>query len=312
MELQDKDLIVAVSPHLRSGDSVKREMWDVVIALVPALIASYLFFGRNAIVITLTAVLSCMFFEVLAQKVMRRKVTLLDGSAIITGILLAFNLPPRLPLWLVILGSAVAIILGKQAFGGLGHNIFNPALVGRVFLLAAYPTYMTTWSPTLFNKVDTATYATPLAVVKEHPGGYLPTYWDLFIGNVGGCIGETSALALLIGGLYLLYRRVIIWHIPVSYIGTVFIISLLFGKDPVFHLLAGGLMLGALFMATDLVTSPTTPGGMIIFGIGCGVLTMVIRLFGKYPEGVSYSILFMNAWVPLIERYTQPRRFGTK
>lgn len=306
-------LIVTSSPHINSGETTTRVMYDVIIALVPAMIASYLFFGWRALLLVAVAVGTAVALEAGVQWLRRKPITVADGSAAITGILLVFNVSPKLPLWLVALGSAVAILIAKQAFGGLGHNIFNPALIGRAFLLAAYPTAMTSWSPPRFAllQLDGATYATPLGIIKEKLQESLPGYWDMFLGNIGGCVGETSALALLIGGVFLLYRRVITWHIPVSYIGTVFLLTWIMGRDPLFNILAGGLMIGAIFMATDMVTCPVSPKGMIIFGVGCALVTVAIRLFGQYPEGVCYSILFMNACTPLIDRYTAPRRFGT-
>lgn len=312
MEKNNK-FIVTVSPHLVSGESITKVMYTVVIALIPAVIASYIFFGIRAINIISISVVTAIALEAGVQWMRHKPITAFDGSAIITGILLAFNLPPTVPLWIPILGTSVAMIIAKHTYGGIGQNIFNPALAGRAFLLAAYPSYMTKWMPSkLSGIVDAATYATPLAIIKEKAGVGMPNYFDMFIGNIGGCIGETSALLLLVGGLYLLIRKVITWHIPVTYIVTVAFLTGIFGKDPLFYLLSGGLMLGAIFMATDLVTSPVTPRGMIIFGIGCGIMTTIIRLFGKYPEGVSYSILLMNACTPLIDRYTTPKRFGTK
>lgn len=313
MQKLENNLIVTVSPHITSGESIRKFMYSVIIALIPAIIASFVFFGIKAISIILISVVTALVLEACVQRLRHKPVTILDGSAIITGILLAFNLPPTVPFWIPILGAAVAILIAKYAFGGLGQNIFNPALVGRVFLLVAYPLHMTRWIPTrLTSGVDISTYATPLAIVKEKVGMAVPGYFSMFIGNIGGCIGETSALLLILGGLFVLWRKVISWHIPITYIGTVFLLTWLFGKDPLFHILGGGLMLGAIFMATDMVTSPVTTKGMIIFGIGCGVLTTIIRLVGKYPEGVSYSILFMNACTPLIDRYIVPKRFGVK
>lgn len=310
---KNNNLIVTVSPHITSGESIEKVMYTVIIALIPVIIASYVFFGIKAINIIVISVLTAIILEAGVQWLRHKPITILDGSAIITGILLAFNLPPTVPFWIPIIGSAVAILIAKQIFGGLGHNIFNPALAGRAFLLAAYPVHMTRWlPPRLAEGVDISTYATPLAIIKERVGEALPNYFNMFIGNIGGCIGETSALVLILGGLFMLYRKVITWHIPITYIGTVALLTWALGKDPIFHILAGGLMLGAIFMATDMVTSPVTPRGMIIFGIGCGLMTTFIRLLGKYPEGVSYSILFMNACTPLIDRYTRPKRFGVK
>ena len=299
------NLTVTASPHISSGDSIYKEMYLTIIALVPAIIASFIFFGVKAVTIISVSVITAVILEAGIQLLLRKPVVVNDGSAVITGILLAFNLSPEVPLWIPPLGVFVAIIIGKHVFGGLGHNIFNPVLVGRAFLVAAYPVQMTTWS------IDGITGATPLGIVKEKLVDTLPSYWDMFIGHMGGCIGETSALVLLIGGIFLLLLRVITWHIPVTYIGTVAILMAFMGKDPIFHVLAGGLLLGAIFMATDPVTSPTTTRGMMIFGIGCGICTVAIRIFGKYPEGVCYAILFMNACTPLIDRYTKPRKFGS-
>lgn len=312
MPSEKSNLIVTVSPHVSSGESIAKVMWAVVIALFPAIAVSYIFFGLAAINIILISVITAVVLEAAVQRLRHKPVTVLDGSAVITGILLAFNLPPTVPFWIPILGTAAAILVAKHTYGGLGNNIFNPALVGRAFLLAAYPVHMTSWMPPLGSNVDVSTYATPLAILKEKAGIGLPGYINMFTGNIGGCIGETSAVLLILGGLYMLKRKVITWHIPVSYIATTALLAFLFGNDPLFHLLSGGLMLGAVFMATDMVTSPVTPKGRIIFGIGCGIMTVIIRLFGKYPEGVSYSILFMNAVTPLIDRYTGPKRFGVR
>ena len=258
---------------------------------------------------------------------MGRKVTIFDGSAMVTGILLALNLPPTVPWWLVVVGSTIAIVIGKQIYGGLGYNPFNPALVARVVLLISFPVQMTTWvkpSPLFSGAVDVMTTATPLGTMKTHlmvkgtlEGFTMGELWNPFVGNIGGCIGETSVIALLVGAGFLLYRGYITWHIPVTFVGMVFILSGLFwliNPDqyvaPLFHILTGGLMLGAFYMATDMVTSPVTNRGMMVFGAGCGVITIVIRLFGGYPEGVSYSILLMNAATPLIDRYMRPKTFG--
>lgn len=312
MPNEKNNLIVTISPHVSSGESISKVMWMVVIALLPAVAGSYVFFGIKAISTILISVVTAVILEAVVQKLRHKTITILDGSAVITGILLAFNLPPTVPFWIPIVGTAVSIVIVKQTFGGLGQNIFNPALAGRAFLLAAYPAHMTRWIPSRLSNIDILTYATPLAIVKERAGVGLPGYLDMFIGNIGGCIGETSAVLLIIGGLILLWRKVITWHIPLTYIGTVALLTWLFGRDPLFHILSGGLMLGAIFMATDMVTSPVTPKGMVIFGVGCGLLTVIIRLFGKYPEGVSYSILFMNACTPLIDRYVMPKRFGVR
>ena len=301
-------------------------MYGVVISLIPAMLVSFYFFGLAAIILTLTAVVSCMAVEFIIQKyLIKGPVTVFDGSAIITGILLAFNLPANLPLWIVVIGSVVAMGMGKMTFGGLGKNPFNPALVGRVFLMISFPVQMTSYTvPAGFT--DVVSGATPLAIVKEglakgtpmvEIAKDIPEQLQIFVGNMGGSMGEVSALMLLIGGLYMLFRKIITWHIPVSFLGTVALITGIFWMvspdsyaDPVFHLFAGGLMLGALYMATDMVTSPMTPLGMIIFGVGCGLITVLIRMFGAYPEGVAFSILIMNAFVPLINRGIKPRRFG--
>ena len=278
------------SPHIRSKDSIQSIMKDVVIALLPAAVAGIYFFKMQAALIIITSVLSCVFAEALWQKITHIPITVNDYSAVVTGLLLAFNVPPSLPLWMVVIASFFAIIIVKQFFGGLGGNIVNPALAGRAFLLASWPVAMTNWT------VDGNTSATALAILKSGQGT-LPTMLDAFIGHMGGCIGETSALALLIGAAYLLYRKVITWHIPVFYIGTVFTLTSIIGRNGfmtgngLYEILTGGLMLGALFMATDYTTSPMTKKGQIIFAISCGVLTTVFRMFGGYPEGVSYSIL---------------------
>ncbi|MEA3445977.1 MAG: RnfABCDGE type electron transport complex subunit D, partial [Bacteroidota bacterium] len=305
-------------------------MYGVVLALLPAFVVSIYVFGLGAIQITFIAVVSSVLFEYLIQKyVLKVSTSISDGSAIVTGMLLAFNLPSNLPWWMVIVGSFVAIGIGKMTFGGLGRNPFNPALVGRVFLLISFPVAMTSWPKPLVNRTlvtDAITQATPLAILKEGVKNgekiadifaRLPSYVDLFIGNIGGCIGEVSAAALLIGFVYMLYRKVISWHIPVSVVGTIAVFTGVLwlvnpGKygDPLFHVLTGGVLLGAIFMATDLVTSPMTHKGMIIFGIGIGMITVVIRIFGAYPEGVSFAILIMNGLVPLVNRYCKPKRFG--
>lgn len=323
---------VSPSPHTHDGSSVARIMLDVVIALLPALVASVYFFGWPALRLILICVTTCLLGEWLCRKAMRRASTLLDFSAVITGLLLAFNLPPSLPCWMAVAGSLFAIIVAKQVFGGLGYNPFNPALAGRAFMLISFTGAMTTWSQAGWTAkvanltLDAATHPTPLGLAKEamQSGTPLPIFGadllrDLFLGNVNGCIGETSVLALLLGALYLLFRRVISWHIPVSYLVTVvlYAAALRFfnpsgALPPLVHLLSGGLILGAFFMATDMVTTPLTRGGMLVFGVGCGILTMVIRTVksGAYPEGVSFAILIMNALTPLINRATRRRVFG--
>ena len=324
-------LTVSMSPHIHGNDSVKKIMYGVVLAMVPALLVSIYYFGLDAIRVNLIAISACVFFEWLIQKVfLKGKPTVTDGSAIVTGMLLAFNVPTNIPWWILIIGALVAIGVAKMSFGGLGNNPFNPALVGRVFLLISWPVQMTSYPKIQvlnFALTDAATGATPLALVKEglkngEPFSQIihsmPTsYADMLLGQMGGSLGEISAIALLIGGLYMLFRKIITWHIPVSILGTVAIFTgILYGinseafADPAFHLLTGGLMLGAIFMATDMVTSPMTGKGMIIFGVGIGIITVLIRVWGAYPEGVSFAILIMNAFVPLINNATKPKRFG--
>ncbi|HBG60249.1 MAG: Na+-transporting NADH:ubiquinone oxidoreductase subunit D [Omnitrophica WOR_2 bacterium GWF2_38_59] len=323
-------LKVSLSPHISGKGSVKSIMYGVIIALMPAFIAGLYFFGIGALRVTLTAVVACVLFEYVIQKyLLKVESTISDGSAIITGLLLAYNVPSNLPPNIIILGSLVAIGIAKMSFGGLGNNPFNPALVGRVFLLISFPVDMTSWPKPILTRasaIDAVTAATPLAIVKEGLAGgtpysklltQIPSYWDLFIGNVGGCIGEVSALALIIGLFYMLYKKIITWHIPVSMTGSIFIFTGIMclinpqsNADPFFHILTGGVLLGAIFMATDMVTSPMTPKGMLIFGSAIGILTVIIRVFGAYPEGVSFSILIMNAFVPLINKFCKPKRFG--
>ncbi len=309
----DTKLIISSSPHLRSNEDTSTIMRDVVIALLPATLASIYYFRMGALVVILSALLGAVLSEALIQKAMGKEVTINDWSAVVTGLLLAFNIPASAPWWLPFIGSIFAIIIVKQLFGGIGHNFMNPALAARAMLLASWPVEMTSW---VTPGADAVSTATPLAIIKgaEAVGAAKPSILNLFIGNIGGCIGETSALLLIIGGIYLLYRRVITYVIPAYYIGTVFVLTLLFGgfdvMNSVYHLFAGGLMIGAFFMATDYASSPVTHKGQIIYAIGCGVLTTVIRLYGGYPEGVSYSILLMNVAAPLIDKYTSPRVFG--
>jgi len=315
-------LIISPAPHIHGGDSVSKNMTGVMIALVPALLVGLYFFGLGAFIVTLTAVVSCVLFEYLIQKfILKGEKTILDGSAALTGLLLAFNLPSNLPLWMIIVGSLVAIGVAKMSFGGLGNNPFNPALVGRVFLLISFPVDMTTWpvvEPLTTAYLDANTGATVLSLLKEG-GATIPSTLDMFIGKIPGSLGEVSALALLIGLVYMLIRKIITWHIPVSIFATVIVFSgiLHFVNpeeyiSPVVHLLTGGLMLGAIFMATDYVTSPMNPRGMWIYGVGIGILTVVIRTWGAYPEGVSFAILIMNGFTPLINFYVKPKRFGEK
>ncbi|MEO1009760.1 MAG: RnfABCDGE type electron transport complex subunit D [Bacteroidota bacterium] len=325
-------IVISASPHVHSDRSSKQIMYDVVVAMIPAFLVSLVVFGINALIVTATAVVSCLLFEYLIQKfLMKTEITIWDGSALITGILLAFNLPAGLPIWMIAVGSLVAIGIAKLSFGGLGFNIFNPALVGRVFLLISFPVQMTLWPTAVQNNTtlaDAVTGATTLGILKEglqfggtmtELGTQIPSHLNLFLGITGGSLGEMSALALLLGGLYLILRKVITWHIPVVVLGTMALMTGIFWlgdplhyANPVIHLLSGGAILGAFYMATDLVTSPVTKKGMVLFAIGIGVITVVIRLFGAYPEGISFAILIMNAFVPLINKYCKPRRFGSK
>ena len=319
---------ISPSPHVHGGDSIEKNMYGVLIALVPTFIFSIVFFGLGAILVTLTSVAACLVFEYVIQKyLMKQRPTIWDGSAIITGVLLAFNLPSSLPLWIVVIGALVAIGIGKMSFGGLGNNIVNSALVGRVFLLISFPVQMTTWPvPNGFATADAVTGATPLALVKEAVkngqavGDTLSsvgiTTSNLILGNIGGSLGEVAAIGLLLGFAYMLIRKIISWHIPVAIFATVIVFSGILNladpaqfAGPVFHLFTGGLMLGAIFMATDYVTSPMTHKGMLIYGVGIGLLTVIIRVFGAYPEGMSFAILIMNGFTPLINRYCKPRRF---
>lgn len=315
--MSEKRLVVSGSPHIHTGDSVKKKMWGVVVALMPALLFSIYVFGLGALVVTLTSVLGCVMVEYLLQKyLVRGKLTIANGSAVITGLLLAMNLPSNLPIWIILIGCVVAIGLGKYAFGGLGQNIFNPAILGRVFLLISFPQQMTSWPLPMVNRdcyLDATTGATVLGKMKLNE--LLPENVDLmnaFVGQMGGSLGEISAVALLLGGAYLLIRRIISWHIPVAVIGSVAVFSLLVGINPLVSILSGGVLLGAIFMATDYVTSPMTRQGMLLYGVMIGVITMIIRLWGAYPEGVSFAILIMNGFTPLINKYMQPRHFGER
>lgn len=324
-------LIVSLSPHAHGTDSVERNMYGVIIALLPALLVSFLYFGIGSVVVCASSVAACMFFEwAITKYIMKKEPTLIDGSAILTGLLLGFNLPSNLPVWIIIIGALVAIGIGKMTFGGLGCNPFNPALVGRCFLLVSFPAQMTSWpvAGQLTSYVDAQTGATPLSIMKEAIKSgdstvldRLPDSVSLLLGNPGinhgaGTIGEICALALIIGLIYMLWKKIITWHIPVSILATVFVFcGLLHVANPIYanpiaELLTGGLMLGAIFMATDYVTSPMTHKGQIIYGIAIGALTVIIRNWGSYPEGMSFAILIMNAFTPLINAYVKPKRFG--
>ena len=323
-------LIVSLSPHAHGNDSVERNMYGVIIALMPALLVSFYFFGLGSVIVTATSVAACVRLEWAISKYLlkQERNTVLDGSAVLTGLLLAFNLPSNLPVWIIIIGAVFAIGFAKMPFGGLGNNLFNPALVGRAALLVAFPAQMTTWPQVgqLGSYLDAETGATPLAIMKEAIKNgdatvldRLPDSLSLLLGNHpdgAGAMGEICALALIIGLVYMLWKKIITWHIPVSIIGTVFIFSGICHlaspayADPISVILSGGLMLGAIFMATDYVTSPMTAKGQLIYGVAIGVLTVVIRNWGAYPEGMSFAILIMNAFTPLINTYVKPKRFG--
>ncbi len=299
-------LAVSSSPHIHATQDTRAIMAWVLIALAPAGLAGVYFFGPRAAAVMAVCVATCKISEYFWQKITKQKITVGDLSAAVTGLLLAYNLPPSIPFWMAAAGSFFSIIIVKQFFGGIGCNIVNPALAGRAFMISSWPVPMTYWT------VDGVSSATPLAMLKEGALENLPGIYDVFIGNIGGCIGETSAAALLLGFAILLYKGIISWHIPVVYIGTVAALTALLGRPagPVYEIAAGGLFLGAIFMATDYTTSPMTKKGQVIFALGCGFLTSAIRVFGGYPEGVSYSILIMNLTVPLIDKFTRPRIFG--
>lgn len=326
-------LIVSLSPHAHGTDSVERNMYGVIIALLPALLVSFAYFGIGSAIVCATSVLACVFFEWAINKFImnNERNTVLDGSAALTGLLLGFNLPSNLPVWIIIIGALVAIGVGKMSFGGLGSNVFNPALVGRCFLLVSFPAQMTSWPQAgqLTSYLDAETGATPLAIMKQAIKAgdatileQLPSSFNMMIGLPDSCqtgagtIGEVCAIALLLGLAFMLWRGIITWHTPVSIIATVFVLSGLLHianpiyADPIAVLFSGGLMLGAIFMATDYVTSPMCGRGQLIYGVGIGVLTVVIRNWGSYPEGMSFAILIMNAFTPLINTYVKPKRFG--
>ena len=328
-----KNIIVSLSPHIHGGDSIQKNMYGVLIALVPALIVSFFFFGLGAFIVCATSVLSCVFFEWAITKFLlkRERTTITDGSAILTGLLLGFNMPSNLPIWIIIIGALVAIGVAKMTFGGLGNNPLNPALVGRAFLLVSFPAQMTSWpvAGQLTSYTDAVTSATPLAIMHQAVTSgdasllnQLPHGFSLLIGNNGilggGCIGEVCGIALILGGIYMIVKKIITWHIPVSILVTAAVLGeIMHLANPIYPdvitvLFSGGLMLGAIFMATDYVTSPMTAKGQIVFGVGIGLLTIVIRYFGSYPEGVSFAILIMNVFTPLINNWCKPKRFGEK
>ena len=323
-------LNVSPSPHQQSSETTRKLMFGVVIALLPALAASVYYFGTGAIIVTLTSVLACVATEFLIQKyVLKTKTSISDGSAVVTGLLLAFNVPSNLPLFIIVIGAVISIGVAKMTFGGLGNNPFNPALVGRVFLLISFPVQMTSWPvPSGFKTgyTDAVTGATPLGIISEGVKNgesisalmeKVPSHMQLFYGYMGGSMGEIAAAALILGGIFMIWRKIITWHIPVAVLASAALFTAILWMadptkyaDPLFHLLTGGMMLGAIFMATDYVTSPMTHKGMIIYGTGIGVITVLIRTWGAYPEGVSFAILIMNAFVPLLNMYIKPRRFG--
>lgn len=305
-------LIVSPSPHDENYTKTSSIMLNVCIALVPALIAGCVFFGLRALLVTAVCIVSCVVFEFICRKLMKRENTIGDLSAVVTGLILSLNLPVTVPLWMAVIGSFVAIVIVKQLFGGIGQNFANPAITARIVLMVSFPSAMTNWVIPFFwkeNSVDAVTGATPLALGD---GAELPSYLDLFLGNVGGCLGETCALALLAGGLYLAARKIISLSAPISFIGSLALLSFIAGEDPLYQVLAGGVFLGAFFMATDYATTPISEKGKIVFGLGCGIITFVIRHFGSFPEGVSFSILLMNVLTPYIEQLTRTKIFGAK
>ncbi len=323
---KDHELIVSVSPHVKSDVTTRGIMWTVNLALLPAFIFSIYFFGPRALIVTALCIVTALITEWAFQKMTERDITVSDGSAVLTGLLLGMNLPATAPFYIPIIGTIAAVVITKQLFGGLGYNIFNPALMGRAFVLLTWPRAMTTWMKpdAAFTSFDAISAATPLGILKEEGlarlmvefGDKANLYTELFLGHRAGSIGETSVLALLIGACYLLYKRYITWHIPLSFIGTVAVMAWAFGGegwfngDPLIHVLSGGLILGAFFMATDYVTVPSVRKGQIVFGIGCGLITMLIRLKGGYPEGVMFAILLMNCFTPMIDRNMRSRVFG--
>ena len=325
IQVQDQKFTVSASPHIRCNESISKIMWNVNLALAPAAIFSIFYFGFPALINMIAGVASAVVCEYLVQKFQKKKITAFDGSAFLTGLLLAMSLPPSLPPYMVVIGSFIAIVIAKQSMGGLGFNIFNPAHIGRAALMVSWPVAMTTWTK-MTTSVDVVTSATPLNILKQQGyaklietfGSNTEMYKAMFIGTRNGSMGETCTILLLIGGIYLIYKGYINWHVPVCMIGTVGILTWIFGPtglftgDPLFHMMAGGLVLGAFFMATDMVTIPITTKGQIIFAVGAGAITVLIRLQGGYPEGVCYSILLMNAVTPLIDRFVKPKIFGAR
>ncbi len=310
-----KKLVVSASPHLRTKDTTRGIMLDVVIALIPTLVAAVILFGPRVLAVTATTVITAVLSEFLARKVMKRHNTIGDLSAVVTGLILAFNLPVSIPLWMAAIGSFFAIVVVKQMFGGIGQNFANPAIVARIVLLLSFGQAMGNWTAPLSWKTDAVSTATPLAILGGETAEELPSLLEMFLGVRGGCLGETCSVALIAGGIYLLARRVISYKIPVAFIGTVAVIMLIAGKGDLefvaYHLMSGGVLLGAFFMATDYSTSPIKSNAKIVFGVGCGLLTCLIRLFASLPEGVSFAILIMNLLVPHIETIMAPKPFGT-
>ena len=325
IQVQDQKFTVSASPHIRCNESISKIMWNVNLALAPAAIFSIFYFGFPALINMIVGIVSAVACEYLVQKFRKMKITAFDGSAFITGLLLSMSLPPTLPPYMVAIGSFIAIVIAKQSMGGLGFNIFNPAHIGRAALMVSWPVAMTTWTK-LTTSVDVVSSATPLNILKHQGytslieifGSNTAMYKAMFIGTRNGSLGETSTVLLLIGGIYLIYKGYINWQVPVCMIGTVGILTWIFGPaglftgDPFFHMMAGGLILGAFFMATDMVTIPITTKGQIIFAVGAGAITVLIRLKGGYPEGVCYSLLLMNAVTPLIDRFVKPKSFGSR
>ncbi|MBR2283376.1 MAG: RnfABCDGE type electron transport complex subunit D [Ruminococcus sp.] len=310
--MSENKLIISPSPHDENYLKTSHIMLHVIIALLPALVAGCVIFGLRALALTAVCIVSCVVFEYLCRRLMKRENTTGDLSAVVTGLILAMNLPVTLPLWIAVIGSFVAIVIVKQLFGGLGQNFANPAITARIVLMVSFPAAMTNWvNAFAYISADAVSSATPL-VLAGTENAELPTYLQLFLGTTGGCLGETCALALLAGGIFLAARKIISLAAPLSFIGSLFLLSLIAGADPLYQILSGGVFLGAFFMATDYATTPITTKGRIVFGIGCGVITLVIRQFGSYPEGVSFSILLMNVLTPYIEVLTRTRVFGAK
>ena len=304
-------MIVSVSPHIRANISTTKIMGSVLIALLPALVASVTYFGARSLAVVAVCVCSAVIAEWVFEKITGKESTISDLSAVVTGVLLAYNLPVSIPLWQAAFGSIVAIVVVKQLFGGIGQNFANPAITARIIMMLAFPTAMTTWTKAAdavtgatSHAVDAITGATPLALISGGHIEALPSMMEMFLGDTRGCLGETSVIALLIGFIILLATRTISWHTPVVYVGTVFVFTALLGQQPVYQIMSGGLMLGAIFMATDYSSTPTTSWGRVIFGLGCGVITVLIRVWGNYPEGVSFSILLMNILAPHISNWT--------